>query len=191
MKDFFYNTKRKVLHFLSDIRVYPYPAFIILWGDISYKVKSDVKRMILDEIEPGDVLLRRYSNYLGSIFIKGYWSHAAVFDGPNTVIHMLGNGIVREDILKFMNCDDIAILRYNKGIEKIQDAIDEVRNQLTKGVEYDYDFNTETPEKFYCTELISYIYNLNYPKNKIIFPDQFLTNPDFNIIYPGIKSHNI
>lgn len=187
MNEFLYNIKRKILHFVSDIRVYKYPAFVILWGDTHYKLKAEEKRMIINTIEPGDILLRVYYNYLGSIFIPGYWSHSALFDGPHHVIHMLGNGIVREDILKFMNCDDIAILRYKGGIEKIQEAIEKAKNQLSKGVEYDYDFNTETPEKFYCTELISYVYNLSYPKDKMIFPDQFLKDPNLDIIYPGKK----
>jgi len=185
MKEFLYNLKSNILHFVSDIRIYRYPMFVILWGDTSYKLKSDVKRMVLDEIEPGDILLRTYYNYVGSVFISGYWTHAAIVDGPNHIIHMLGGGIIREDILKFMNCDDIAILRSNKGIEAIQEAVEKARTQLVRGVEYDYDFNTETPEKFYCTELIAYVHDLKFPTDKIIFPDQLLKCPDLDIIYPG------
>jgi len=179
----FYRIKKKFLSFFADIKLYPFPGFIILFGDTNYQLKGPKMRRILNELQPGDVLVRTYKHYLGSMFTPGYWSHAAIFEGPNDVIHMLGKGIVREDILTFMRCDDVGVLRYYNGdIETIQNAIEKARVQLEKGVKYDYDFNTSNSETFYCTELINYCYNLNYPDDLIIMPDSLANDPELQII---------
>ncbi len=183
----FYKMKKKIIKFFADIKIYPYPGFFMLWGDTSYKVKGPRMREVLDIIQPGDILVRMYNNYIGSFFIPGYWTHAAIFEGPNNIIHMLGAGINREDILTFMRCDDIGILRHKGGIEVAQEAIELARTQLEKGTKYDFDFNTENSETFYCTELIDYCYNLGYPKDKILIPDQLIFNPDLEVILPREK----
>ena len=177
-----YRIKGKILSFFSDIKVYPYPGFIILFGNTNYQLKGPKMRKIIDTIQPGDILVRTYKHYLGSFFISGYWSHAAIFEGPNDVIHMLGKGIVKEDILTFMRCDDVGVLRHKGGIDIIQESIEKARKQLDKGVAYDYDFNTNNSEKFYCTELIDYCYNLGYPKDEILLPDQLISDPELKII---------
>ena len=104
-----YAIKSKLLSFFSDIRIYP--GGIVFAGDSSYKVKGPDMRQVLDRVLPGDILLRRYSHYLGSVLIKGHFSHAGIYVGNNKVVHMLGSGITEEDILTFLRCDDICIMR--------------------------------------------------------------------------------
>ena len=177
------NIKNKILAFLADIRFYNFG--LILWGDSHYKVKGPHQRAVLDVLKDGDILLRRYNNYLGSVFIPGYWSHAALYEGGGNVIHMLGKGITREDILTFMRTDDIAVLRCEDE-NKVKEAIAAARVQLDKGVSYDYDFNTDSPDELYCTELIDFIFGrLKYTKEikKWILPDDMLNVEDFKIIW--------
>ncbi|MFA6887280.1 MAG: YiiX/YebB-like N1pC/P60 family cysteine hydrolase [Fermentimonas sp.] len=117
--------------------------------------------------------------------MKGYWSHVAVYVGDGDVIHMLGDGIVKEDILIFMRCDDICILRPINS-NSVPRAIDLAFEQLIIGVEYDYDFDTDTPKRFYCTEFVDYVYNYpvkNNIKNKYIIPDDFLKSNYFSIVW--------
>ena len=183
-ESWFYKLKKSLMKFFSDIRMFPYPGFLILWGDINYKVKGPYMRKILNSIRPGDILLRRFDTYLGSVAIPGYWSHAAHYNGDNNIIHMLGKGITKEDILTFMRCDDIALLRYI-GKESITEIIDHAKDEVVRIVSYDYDFDSKKSNTLYCTELISYLYKLDYPDDKILMPDQFLTEPDFDVILPG------
>ena len=79
----------------------------------------------------------------------------------------------------------VAVLRSKKGEESIKKAIKEADIQYNKDIKYDFDFNTETPEKFYCTELVTYIHDFKYPVDEIIMPDQLLTNPNLEIIVSG------
>lgn len=178
-----YNLKKKVLSFVADIRIYK--GGIILFGDSSYAVKGPEMRAILSSIQPGDVLLRRYNHYLGSVTIPGYWSHAALYVGANEVIHMLGKGICSEDILTFMRCDNVAILRA-KDTTLIDQAINKAYTFREKGIEYDYDFDTEKADKFYCTEFVDNCFGYQIrdrqQSDEIIIPDDFLNEEVFTEI---------
>lgn len=173
----------KVIAGVADIRFYN--LGLILWGDSHYRIKGADQREILSILRKGDILLRRYNNYLGSVAIPGYWSHAALYAGEDKVIHMLGKGITEEDILTFMRCDDVAILRcYNT--ERTWQAVNRAQIQLKKAIEYDYDFKTDQPDKFYCTELVDYVFKgFNYTKGikKWILPDNLLDAEELTLCW--------
>lgn len=174
-----YAAKSSVISFIADIRFYK--GGIILFGDSHYGIKGPHVRDIIDILEPGDVLLRRYAHYLGSVLTKGYWSHAAIYVGDNNVVHMLGDGISTEDILTFTRCDDVAILR-SKDASLIQSAIEKANNYMAEGIAYDYNFD-KLPDKFYCTEFIWQCYDCPIIKDvgKFILPDDLL-NSIFEVI---------
>lgn len=167
-----YTIKASIVNFIADIRLYK--GGIILYGDSHYDIKGPTARKIIDALEPGDVLLRTYKHYLGSILTKGYWSHAAIYVGNNNVIHMLGDGITTEDILTFTRCDDIAILR-SKDLELISIAIEKANSYMAEDIEYDYDFDKKA-DKFYCTEFIWQCYSCPIIEDvgRFILPDDFL-----------------
>ena len=178
-----YTIKSKLLSFFSDIRIYP--GGIIIAGDSHYDVKGPDMRKVLDCIQPGDILLRRYSHYLGSVLIKGHFSHAAIYVGDNNVIHMLGEGINKEDILTFMRCDDIAVLRHKKS-NIVENAISKAYGFLVAGIEYDYDFDTSKPDKFYCTEFVDSCFNYvirDNQKDDYVLPDDFLKSQYLDLIW--------
>jgi len=180
----YYKIKSKLLNFFSNIRIYP--GGIIIAGDSHYDFKGKHMRQALDNLKTGDVLLRRYSHYLGSVLIKGYFSHAAIFVGGNNVIHMLGEGIVREDILTFMRCDDMCILRVaNEGLAK--QAVLNAHKHESTGVEYDYDFDISSPSRLYCTEFVDNCFGYPIKKEKscsgFILPDNFLESSQFKLIW--------
>lgn len=177
----FYDIKSKVISFFSDIRIYW--CGIILFGDSHYKFKGADMRYVLDTIKPGDVLLRRYSHYLGSIIVPGHFSHAAFYPGNGRIIHMLGGGIEEEDILTFMRCDDIAIIRPPE--LTVSKAIEKAENYLTLGIDYDFDFDFDSPAKFVCTEFVDALFD--YPVkemigDKAVMPDNFLDSGFFTVV---------
>jgi hypothetical protein len=185
-----YKVKSGFLSWAADIRIYP--GGFILFGDSHYHFKGDDMRKVLNVLSPGQVLLRRYSHYLGSVLIPGYYSHAAIYMGNDIVIHMLGEGICKEDILTFMRCDDLAVLRFKDDAATLK-AMEKAEFYLRNGVEYDYDFDNNTPDRFYCTEFVDNIFG--YPiKNKLgdrnIYPDHFLDKDLFNLIWSKNKSES-
>lgn len=172
------------MNFFCDIRIYP--GGIIFAGDSHYKFKGPDMRATLDNIRRGDVLLRRYSNYLGSVLVKGYFSHAAIYVGNNDVIHMLGEGITKEDILTFMRCDDLCILRATNS-DLVETAINKAHGFYNQGVEYDYDFDTDSPSKFYCTEFTDNCFGYPVKNEKTdgtyLLPDDYLSSSAFKLIW--------
>lgn len=73
----------RFLTIFGDIKFYKFPLFLI-YDPGSYKVKGDDHREVLDLLQPGDILLRAYTNYLDGKFIPGLFSHAALYYGEMT-----------------------------------------------------------------------------------------------------------
>jgi len=180
MNKLFEKIKISFINFMANISMYPCPLFI-LFKTYHYELKGHHIRQVLDIIQPGDILLRKYKYYITNWFIPGYFSHAAIYVGDNNIIHMLGDGIKKEDILTFTRCDDISILRMPAIIESdIKEILDEANKLYDKDVDYDYSFSS-TNEKFYCSELIDKIYNgrvvyNNKISDDFVMPDDFLTS---------------
>lgn len=172
--------KKALIKFFADIRLYK--GGIILFGDSHYRMKGPDVRAVLDTVQAGDVLLRRYDHYLGSHLTPGYFSHAAIYVGDNRVVHMLGEGICEEDILTFCRTDAVAVMRcMTAGMAKA--AVIEADYWLAKGVEYDFEFEAED-EEFYCTEFVWKCYGEDerIMYDKYILPDDFLGTKMFKMI---------
>lgn len=182
----FYKIKGSIVKFLGQIRFYPLGLIVI--GHHGYKMKGPDWRSILDIIKPGDIILCAYHNYVSSFFIKGKYAHSGIYVGDNSVINIRNYGISKEDILTYLRTDDIVVVRY-KDKDKVPVAIDKAYKQLEKDVGYDYDFDRQDKEQFYCTEFTDYCYD--YPlrggvsKDKnFIYPDDYLISSTlFDIVW--------
>jgi len=172
----FYKIKKAAIKWFGNIQVFKYPSFI-MFGHTAYEMKGEDVRDIINIIQPGDILLRRYNHYLSGLMIPGYYTHAAIYMGNNKVIHMLGDGIDKQDILTFCRCDDVAIIHCNE--EQISKAaIKKARDLYVKGVEYDFSFDFSDSTRFSCTEVIDYFFDkpkMNRKKENYIMPDDYLT----------------
>ena len=65
-------------------------------------------------IKPGDIVLRGYDHYLDGHFIKGDYSHAAVYVGQSMLVHAVSPAVCKVHLIDFMECDRIAIYRPKK-----------------------------------------------------------------------------
>jgi cell wall-associated NlpC family hydrolase len=64
----------------GDIKVFRFPFFLV-YDPGSYQVKGDDVRALIEVLQPGDILLRAYTNYLDGKFIPGKFSHAGIYCG--------------------------------------------------------------------------------------------------------------
>jgi len=118
---------------LGDIKIFRWPLWVV-YDPSSYRVRGPECRKILDLLQPGDILLRHYDGYLDNLFIPGVFSHAAMYlgevtesdkaaiptsgsatrsfeTGPAMVAHSTAEGVHLEDVLTFLRCDDVAVVR--------------------------------------------------------------------------------
>ena len=126
---------------LGDIKLFRFP-FWVVYDPGSYKIRGPEMRTILGLVKPGDIVLRRYDGYLDSHIITGTFSHASLFlgevtvadavvvpegeprsmsfcTGPAQIAHSTAEGVHLEEILTFLQCDGVAILRFPEVLEKL------------------------------------------------------------------------
>ena len=165
MRNFFsgllHNIKVAFLYIFGRIKVYKWPMFIV-YDPKGYDVKAGGIRTAMSIVRKGDILVRRYKNYLDGYFIPGRFSHSGVYVGDGVIIHAMSDGVQKIDILDFLRCDGFAILRVK---EKVGRDIREIRAKAIDiahsylGNEYDFDFELEEQrggkpkEKVYCHEM--------------------------------------
>lgn len=134
---FLRNLENAFLKFFGDIKVFKFPLFII-YEPQGYRVKGDEIRQVINLVQPGDILIRGYINYLDGYFIPGKFSHAGLYAGKITdehrkhlsnrgepffktgdqmVIHSMAEGVFMEDIIEFCRCDYMVILRFPERIK--------------------------------------------------------------------------
>lgn len=122
-----------------------------------HRVNADQIRTILESLEEGDIFLSKHNGYKSNSLIPGFYNHVGLYVGENKIVHSIGEGVVKYDILKFLRCDSVAQLRYN-GADGLKEHACEKALELYKaGTKYDYTF-TKGNESFYCSELINKCY---------------------------------
>jgi hypothetical protein len=141
------GTMESFLTVFGDLKVFRWPLFF-LYDPGSYKVKGKDMREVINLIQPGDILLRGYINYLDGYFIPGYFSHAGLYlgrvdaeylkkiwtdddnyapvdevirkcqTGEQMVIHSMAEGVFMEDLLNFCRCDRMIVLRFPEELRR-------------------------------------------------------------------------
>ena len=151
--------------------------FFFIYDPHVHKVKGQEARYISNVLEPGDILLSKFDGYISSRMIKGFWSHAAIYVGNNTIIHAIGKGVQIEDILDFVRTDHIVVLRLkNVSQDEINTAIEKAFKMAEDKIMYDYDFDSDN-EALYCTELVNACYNYRFKDYFETVAGNFILNP--------------
>jgi len=124
-----------------------WPSSYLVENPRGYRISGASMRDILNQLQPGDILLRGYEGYVDGEFIRrsslssqngfkpGWFTHVALYVGeltpadraqvpaafrddpgyfslgPQMVIHSMAKGVHTEDILTFLRCDYLTVLR--------------------------------------------------------------------------------
>jgi len=191
MKKIIYWLKSKFLTFFGDIKYFKFPFFFVYDPD-DYLIDGPKMRDIMKKVRIGDLILRRYRHYLDGVFIPGKYSHTGIYIGEGKMIHAVAEGVTEIDLLDFIKCDGIIILRPAFGQKK---AVETAKQCERDGIPYDFDFK-EGVKALYCHELGAVCYsNLRIEKKvpKLLgglisssttrwLAESFLTSPDFRTI---------
>lgn len=144
---------RVFLTILGDIKVYPFPMFIV-YDPSSFRVKGRHTREAINVLKPGDVLVRKYKCYLDGWFIPGEYSHSAIYVGDGVIVHAVAEDVQEIDVIDFLRCDGFCILR--QGDERIASDAAEMARSLV-GAHYDFSFRDDNGD-YYCHEMTAVCY---------------------------------
>lgn len=144
-----YKIWEKTLRIIGDIKVFKTPCWINYNPEeFDYNVRGEDICKIQEVIQPGDIILRSYENYLDSYLIPGKYSHSGVYIGDGKIIHAVAEGVKEIHLIDFCQADGILVLRHNADKEK---QINRCKKWI--GKEYDFKFNSTDSTAFYCHEL--------------------------------------
>jgi hypothetical protein len=131
------NFPEKLLGVLGDTKVSKWPLFIN-YRPNSFAIKGYHTREVMALVQPGDILVREFNNYLNNYFMPGTFKHVgfylgevsehrlklagikhpALFNtGKQRVIHAIGNQVFLEDLIDFCRCDGLAIMRFPRQLK--------------------------------------------------------------------------
>ena len=137
MQKFLDLAQSHFLRMFGNIKFFPWPLFLI-YDPKGYQVRGYEVREVMNQLQPGDILLRGYDKYLSGVFIPGYFSHAGMYlgevkpedrqwcapelakdkagsyfrPGEQMVVHALAKGVFMEDIIDFCRCDRLLVVRF-------------------------------------------------------------------------------
>ncbi len=171
-------------------------------------------QLLQETLQPFDIVLSKSRKHLTDKFIPGYFGHSAIWIGNfeqlqklglDNSIHVINNkeqlnneACMLESLRNkthlnkletFADGEDYLILRY-KNLDKtnIKSIISSLRHI---GKKYDFNFNVESPDRLFCTELVFYAYNFipweakkkfnRYTLNPDDIVKQALDNPEFEV----------
>lgn len=163
-----------------------------------------LRKRLLDTLQPGDILLEKTPFRLTDALIPGYWGHAAIWTGTEAELRALGlwdhaviephhqsvqeqrhiiealrSGVKINRLERFMNIDDLVILRPRQQTPEEQ-AARIVRAFRQIGKAYDFNFDVETTDRIVCSELVYQVYtDITWPTSRTlgrttISPDQIV-----------------
>jgi len=193
LQRYYYIVKSCFLTIFGDIKIFRWPFFLI-YTPLGYLVKGEQTRELFEILQPGDVVMRAYNNYLDGYFIpigESRCSHSGVYDGKNKIYHSVAEGLEHDDIIEFCRTDRIMVLRPAKDQEW---ALEHARKCKAADIPYDFDFKPDAG-KYYCHEFTASCYpDLEIkplsrkifriiPSPVVYLADSFYTNSNFKLVY--------
>jgi len=155
-----YKIQAKFLEYFGRAKISKFPPFLYI-APKTYKLKGFHYYEAIQDLEPGDILLRGFDDYLDGFFIPGKYSHAGIYvgrteTGVRQVVHAMTPDVQYTDLVTFMRAERIAVVRPSVLLIDKHKAIEHAKQQI--GKPYDYDFIFEENEvadtRFSCSELI-------------------------------------
>ncbi|MGB7329382.1 MAG: YiiX/YebB-like N1pC/P60 family cysteine hydrolase [Rubripirellula sp.] len=103
-------------------------------------------------LKPGDVFVTRKDAAVTNYFLPGFWPHAAMYVGNDSVVESLKDGVRVRTMESPLGNDAVALIRPSLETGLIDQAI--VRAHSHVGKPYDFDFDFTRADRMVCTEVV-------------------------------------
>lgn len=137
-------------------------------------------KSLLPHLKKWDIVCMKSPKRLTDKFIPGYFGHVGIYLGNNIFAESIQNGVTYSTAHNFAEGNTFVIIR-QKNITKKQNKR---MSQILKaqiGKSYDFNFNIESPDKIFCTELIYLVYEQILWKTQNI-AGHFTNSPDYYVL---------
>lgn len=168
--DNFHSTQYQTVYFLSMI-------FGRLAGQFHGHIDKKTNSMFLkSNLEEFDIVFLKSLSHLTERFIPGYFGHVGVCMGSDLMIEAPRSGVRICSTENFSEGEIFLIVRPT-GLSETEKQ--KIRNLLKNqvGKEYDYNFDSQSPDKVVCTELICLAFDyINWQTRRVA--GRITTSPD-------------
>lgn len=161
--------------------------------------QQEIASHVASSLRAGDILVEKTPFRLTDAFIPGHWGHAAIWIGTESELRALGiwehpvvrphqaairagrgvvealrSGVEMNSLARFLNVDDLAVLRDDaaKGDAQADPArhAEIVLHTLRQvGKAYDFNFDAETTHRIFCSKLVYLVYgDLQWTTSRIL-----------------------
>ena len=141
-----------------------------------------------EDIEPGDILLHNTGSVIDLVLD---WTHAGIYVGNDKVVEAVANGVIYNDIDKWDDDKNVALLRVNSASKSQREAAATwAEGQVGKSYSFWWYEKRTDPSSlaWYCSELVWAAYknidiDIDYDESKyFVSPDDIYKDDDTNEI---------
>lgn len=112
---------------------------------------------LMPYLQKWDIVLQKSPGRLTDRFIPGYFGHAAIYMGDSIFIESIQDGVINTGPFLFAEGGSFLIVRLTTISEEKGKRIRQLASCQT-GKKYDFNFDVNSPDCLFCTELIYLVY---------------------------------
>ena len=143
---------------------------------------------LIPHLKKWDIVCMKSPNRLTDIFIPGYFGHVGIYLGDNVFAESTQEGVIYSNSHSFAEGNTFAIIRPKSVTnEQNKKMLQVLKAQIGKN--YDFNFNIESPDLIFCTELIYLVYEQIFWKTKRI-AGHFTISPD-QLVLEAFGNNNL
>jgi hypothetical protein len=143
---------------------------------------------LIPHLKKWDIVCMKSPNRLTDIFIPGYFGHVGIYLGDNIFAESTQEGVIFSNSRNFAEGNSFVIIRPKFITNEQNKRMLQVLNAQI-GKNYDFNFNVESPDLIFCTELIYLVYEqIPWETKKIA--GHFTISPD-HLISEALGNNNL
>lgn len=116
------------------------------------RLPDEIAKELHAMIRPGDVFVTRKEGAVTNYFLPGYWPHAALYAGSDSVIESLKDGVRVRPLDSPFGNDAVTLIRPKLDEDLIREGLRRAQSHV--GKPYDFDFDFTRSDRLVCTEVV-------------------------------------
>ena len=148
-----------------------------IFGSICFNSKPNESiNQLIPSLKKWDIVCFKSRLRLTDKLIPGFFGHVGIYLGDGTFVESVQKGVIYSNSFDFAESNSIIVIR-PRTITSEQDVRMSQILRAQLGKDYDYNFNVESPDKIFCSELVYLVFeHIDWETRNI--GNQFSLSPD-------------